>query len=74
MIVEIIQDSPESLHTKFIKIDFDGRQQFYVSEGEPEDNTLNRNFSGCYMIQRMLEQVYIAGQKGEDIQFINKQV
>lgn len=53
-----------------IQINFDGRQQFYVEEDKVNwmNNTLARNFSGCYMIKAMLEAVYIAGQKNEPVE------
>ncbi len=31
-----------------LTIDIDGREAFRVSDGEPEDATLNRDFNDCH--------------------------
>lgn len=71
MQINIIQSNPDNKDIQLIKIEFDGRQQFYVEEDKVDwtNNTLDRNFSNCYMIKAMLEKVYDAGQKGEAITF-----
>ena len=69
MKVEVNQSHGEDVD--YIQITFDGRQQFYVQEDKVDwtTNTLSKGFSGCYMIKAMLEKVYIAGQKGEPVEF-----
>lgn len=71
MQINITQNESDNKDVQLIKIDFDGRQQFYVEEDKVDwkNNTLDRNFSNCYMIKAMLEKVYVAGQKGEAITF-----
>jgi len=69
MLIEINQSRGEDVD--YVQITFDGRQQFYVQEDKVDwtTNTLDKNFSGYYMIRSMLEKVYIAGQKGEPVEF-----
>ena len=69
MIVDINKCNTDEI--EFIQIMFDNRQQFFVHEDKVNwiNNTLAKNFAGCNMIKAMLEQVYIAGQKGEDVEF-----
>lgn len=51
-----------------IEIFIDGKRVFTVSDGEPEDNTLNRNFNDCYGILDLLRQVHEAGKRGETLE------
>lgn len=37
-------------------------------DGEPEDNSLGRNFSDCYRIVEALQLAYEAGKRGDSIQ------
>jgi|KBSMisStaDraftv2_1062788.scaffolds.fasta_scaffold116371_3 hypothetical protein len=69
MLVEINKGKTEE--REYIQITFDGRQQFYVEEDKVDwtANTLAKGFSNCHMIKTMLEQVYMLGQEGEDIEF-----
>jgi hypothetical protein len=70
MLVEILTNDPDEAHRNFIKITFDGRQQFYVEDGDDSaDNTLAKGFCQCYMIKGMLEKVHELGLKGEPIEF-----
>lgn len=50
---------------QYLKIEIDGQERFFVMDGEPEDNTLNRNFSDCYDIVLLMEQAYAAGKANE---------
>lgn len=71
MLVEIItKDQENKDNAEFVQIKFDGRQQFYVFDGEPEDNKLDKNFAQCFMIKNMLEKVYDAGLRSEPVEFI----
>jgi hypothetical protein len=40
---------------------------FSVYDGEPEDNTLSRNFSDCYGIIDLIEMAHTAGKNNEDL-------
>lgn len=48
-----------------IEIFIDDKRVFCACDGEPEDNTLNRNFNDCLKITCLLKQAYEAGQRGE---------
>ena len=37
------------------------------SEGDSEDNTLSRNFSDVYHIEKLIREAYEAGKNGEDL-------
>lgn len=48
-------------------IEIDGKKVFEVFDGEPEDNTLARNFNAVYAIEMLLVQTYQAGKRQEPI-------
>jgi len=43
----------------------DDEKVFSVHDGEPEDNSLSRNFSSVYSIPSLLEKAFFAGQNDE---------
>lgn len=47
-------------------IKINGKDEFGVYDGEPEDSNLNRNFSDCFRIEKLMELAYQAGKKGEE--------
>ena len=49
-----------------LQIKINGKDEFEVYDGEPEDNNLSRNFSDCFSIEKLMELVYQAGINGED--------
>ena len=71
MKVEIITLTEAALEERdycdilFIKIN--GKKVFEVSDGEPEDNNLGRNFNDCYQIRNLLEMAHEAGKKQEEL-------
>lgn len=48
-----------------LTIKIDGEKVFSVYDGEPEDNSLERNFSDCHNIEDMMKRAYEAGKAGE---------
>jgi len=52
--------------TSSLSIEINGEEKFSVHDGEPEDNSLGRNFSSCYGIPSLLKAAYEAGKAGED--------
>jgi len=48
------------------EIEIDGKTVFSVHDGEPEDNSLGRNFNDCYRITSLLKRAYEAGKNGEE--------
>lgn len=55
-------------------IEIDGERVFEVWDGEPEDNTLVRNFSSIYSIPKLLQSAYDAGKAGEGLIFEKRKV
>jgi hypothetical protein len=48
---------------EFLTITIDGKTVFSAHDGEPEDNSLCRNFSNCKHIPSLLKLAYEAGIK-----------
>ncbi len=55
-------------------IKFDAKTVFSVMDGEPEDNNISRNFSDVYSIPKLLQEVYEAGKRDEQVTFNRIQV
>jgi hypothetical protein len=53
-------------------ITIDGKKVFDVSDGEPEDSNLSRDFNDCRNIPDMLKMAYKAGAKGESLEVVNE--
>jgi len=64
-IVDVNDDFLES-----VSIEVDGERVFFVSDGEPEDNNLSRNFSDVHNIPRLMKMAYEAGKNGQDFSHI----
>lgn len=47
----------------------DDKEVFSVSDGEPEDNNLGRNFEACYSVYDLLEYCYNLGKDGAEVTF-----
>lgn len=52
----------------------DEKKGFSVHDGEPEDNTLNRNFNGCLRIPELMKLAFQAGERGEKFEVENVEV
>jgi hypothetical protein len=78
MIVEVKVPSDELEeemdYRSFLVIFMDGKRFFDVSDGEPEDANLSRNFSGCYGIVNMMKSAYDAGKNGEEFTITQTEV
>ncbi len=48
--------------------------EYTFFDGEPEDNTLQRNFAFVFSIPRMLEKAFKAGKNGEEFNLKTTQV
>ena len=55
-----------------ISVEIDGKNVFDVFDGEPEDNTLSRNFNSCHSIGALLEDAYICSRDGEWLNLIRR--
>lgn len=51
-----------------LSVEIDGSVVFNVSDGEPEDATMTRDFNDCWKIDDLLEIAYIAGKRGEEFE------
>lgn len=55
-------------------IEVDGKKVFCVADGEPEDNTLSRNFNNVYKLEDILSTLYEAGVAGKRLEIEHKEV
>lgn len=55
-------------------IEIDDKKVFAVSDGEPEDSNLGRDFSDVFSIPTLLQIAFEAGKNGEELVFENKEV
>ncbi len=67
MKVEVIRRSEveECEYREAMRIVINDKEEFWFGDGEPEDNTLGRNFNDIYKIPKMLEMAFNAGRFGE---------
>lgn len=59
--ISVSNDSPDSVALSFW-------------DGEPEDNTLTRNFNHVFMIKDAIRLAYEAGKRGEELGFQETEV
>ena len=52
----------------------DDKVVFSAIDGEPEDNSLGRNFNDCHSITDLIEQAYIAGVDGDEMTIEHKDI
>jgi len=57
-----------------ITIKFDGVPVFQVSDGEPEDSNLCRDFNDCWAIPNLLKAAHKAGLAGEELEVIETEI
>lgn len=48
-----------------VEIRVDGEKVFSVSDGEPEDANLSRDFNDVYVVPKLLQMAFDAGKNGE---------
>lgn len=72
MVVTVISRSESAMedcdYRDAMQIDVDDVLMFEVSDGEPEDSNLSRDFSDVYEIPKLMQMAYEAGRKGEDFE------
>ena len=59
------EEIEERDYRDYLTISIDGKKSFSVSDGEPEDATLARDFNDCWGIVDLMKKAYDAGVKGE---------
>lgn len=53
-----------------LRITIDGINVFDVSDGEPEDSNLSRDFCDCNLVPHLLARAFEAGKSGEAFELI----
>ena len=70
MLIQIYSLSEEAVENRdyrsALKIEVNNKNTFEVYDGEPEDNSLGRNFSACWDIEKLMKMAYEAGESGEE--------
>ena len=61
-------------YSEMLVIEIDGKEEISLCDGEPEDNTLSRNFSDAWRIGELLKRAYTAGKQGEDFVIEDRKV
>ena len=75
MEVTIITLTKEALGNRDLyALEIDGKRVFSVFEGEPEENTISRNFNDVYKLDDILEKLWLAGKAGEDLTIGKREV
>ena len=73
MIVQITSRTESELeehdYRDSLLIKVDGEIKFNVSDGEPEDANLSRDFSDCFGIGNLMKLAYDAGKNDETFSF-----
>jgi hypothetical protein len=55
--------------TGHLEIRINNKKTYSFSDGEPEDNTLHRNFNDCFSITDIMKEAYNAGKDGEPFEY-----
>jgi len=74
MKVEILKATEGNEDRDALVITVDGKIAFSAFDGEPEDNSLCRNFGDCFNIGVLMEQAYFAGVGKEEFGIIDKEL
>lgn len=53
-------------YRQVLKVKINGKTEFHVSDGEPEDSNISRNFNDCYNVVDLMRKAYDAGKNGEE--------
>lgn len=77
MKVEIIERSQEKVENcdwkSAIQIKIDGEVVFSISDGEPEDANLGRDFADVSKIPHLLTKAYQAGKAGDSLEMFHSE-
>lgn len=66
--------SEENDYQDFYRIFVDGKRVASFHDGEPEDNTLSRNFNDCFSIGSLMKRAWQAGKDGEEFTLEEKEL
>ena len=71
-VIYLSEDFPEYRDGISIKLETNSeKSHLKFLDGEPEDNSLSRNFNDVYSIPDLLIQAYEAGKSGEELRLSN---
>lgn len=62
----IFQKTEDGENDTGVEIIIDGKREFCIREGEPEDMLMWRDLSDAYNVEGMLQRAYLAGKNGEE--------
>ncbi len=68
MKIEQFTGFDESDGRGFLAITIDGKRVASFCDGEPEDNSLGRNFNDCFKLLTLLQKVHEAGKNFEPLE------
>jgi hypothetical protein len=72
MKVKVITRAEEALedcdYRDAMEVHIDGKRVISAYDGEPEDNSLGRNFNDFFGIGTLLKQAFEAGKNGEEFE------
>jgi len=78
MKIEMLSLTEEAVEKRdycnILVIKIDGKKEFSVYDGEPEDANLYRNFNDCWKITDLMKKAYQAGVNGEPFEVTDKLV
>lgn len=57
-----------------VVVEVDGKPEAEFYDGEPEDNSIGRNFNDIHNIPKLMKMAYEAGVKGEDFSVSEEEV
>ena len=60
-------------HREFFEINVKDGPTLSFCDGEPEDNSLGRNFNDWYAIMDLVKLAYAAGKNGVDLDIVHKE-
>jgi len=55
----------------FLTVSIDGKVMMSVHDGEPEDNSLGRNFSEVHNVVKLIRMAHEAGKRNEELTFVD---
>jgi|APSaa5957512576_1039674.scaffolds.fasta_scaffold233124_1 hypothetical protein len=60
--------------TQFVEFKIDDKLVASFHDGEPEDNTISRNFNDIHKISTLIKHAYNAGKRGDEyeVEYIQK--
>lgn len=67
MKVRCVSSNDEDEGRLYYRIEVDGKKFVEFCDGEPEDNSIGRNFNDIYLIDELIRKAHKAGYAGEEL-------